>query len=67
MTTIWGRYMDRKPEKVDTLSPREAQRCFGEYLLAFGALRGQHNYKKWKLWMGRLKDEPSDREYYGNE
>ena len=50
--TIWGRYKDGKPEKIDTCSKSDAGRMLGEYRLAFG--------NDWKLWAGRKKDEPSD-------
>jgi hypothetical protein len=63
--TIWGRYEGHKPEKIDNIPKHDVQRCLGEYMLAFGAMRGQHAYKKWKLWIGRMKDEPSDHDYYG--
>lgn len=64
---IWGRYEGRKPEKIDDIPKHDVQRCLGEYMLAFGAMRGQHAHKKWKLWIGRMKDEPGNREYYGEE
>lgn len=50
---IWGRYEDRKPEKVDDIPKHDVYRCLHEYKLAFG--------KGWTLWVGRLKDEPNTR------
>jgi hypothetical protein len=66
MTTIWGRYLDHKPERICECPQKELAHDFNNYVLAFGAFRGQHNYRKWKLWTGRLKDEPSDKDYYGD-
>ncbi len=62
--TIWGRYEGRKPERIDDIPKHDVQRCLYEYALAFGALPGQSSYKKWKLWIGRMKDEPSDQTYW---
>ena len=60
--SIWGRYLNNKPEKVDDIPKNDVGRCLHEYMLAFGAMPGQSNYKKWKLWIGRLKDEPCERD-----
>lgn len=66
MTTIWGRYEGRKPERICECPKRDLGHDFHNYMLAFAAYPGQHAHRKWKLWTGRLKDEPSDREYYGD-
>lgn len=55
---IWGRYLGGKPEKIDDIPKHDVQRCLYEYKMAFGALPGQHAHGKWKLWIGRMKDEP---------
>jgi len=62
---IWGKYEGHKPEKIDDIPKHDVQRCLHEYKLAYGALPGQRFHKAWKLWLGRMKDEPSNREYYG--
>lgn len=64
MTTIWGRYLDRKPEKICTCPESDLAHDFYNYQLAFAALPGQHNHKKWKLWTGRMKDEPRNENGY---
>lgn len=55
---IWGRYRNNPPEKIDNIPKHDVQRCLYEYMMAFGALPGQHAHKDWKLWTGRRKDEP---------
>lgn len=44
---IWGRYCDHQPEKVDE---GDSLYLLREYRMAFG--------REWKLWRGRLSDEP---------
>jgi hypothetical protein len=56
---IWGRYENKPPEKIDDIPKREVNRMLYEYKMAFAALPGQHSHDKWKLWIGRRKDEPS--------
>jgi hypothetical protein len=55
---IWGKYGNQTPEKIDTAPKHDAQRMLREYNLAFGCFRGGPHEKKWKLWLGRRKDEP---------
>lgn len=52
---IWGRYLNKQPEKIDDIPKHDVQRCLHEYMMAFG--------KDWKLWIGRRKDEPKNDEY----
>jgi len=61
---IWGRYQNKEPELIDTCSKSEAEYMLYNYLMAFGALPGQHAHKDWKLWLGRKKDEPRKENYY---
>lgn len=52
MISIWGKYKDGKPERLDQASSdREAMRLLGEYQLAFG--------KDWSIWKGKKAAEPT--------
>lgn len=47
---IWGKYQGRT-EKIDEFtSKKEAERCLGEYQMAYGV--------NWKLWLGKKSEEP---------
>ena len=51
--SIWGRYLDNEPEKVDSAhSQNSAEYLAAEYKLAFG--------RDWKVWAGRKDQEPKD-------
>ena len=51
--SIWGRYQNRQPEKIDQANNRkEAFYLAGEYRMAFGP--------SWTIWPGRKSDEPPD-------
>jgi len=49
--SIWGRYLDNQPEKIDSAHSKSgAAYLEAQYRLAFG--------KDWKVWAGRLDQEP---------
>ncbi len=52
---IWGRLENSEPEKIDTVAKADANYLVSEYRLAFGP--------KWKIWVGRKKDEPRERQW----
>jgi hypothetical protein len=57
--SIWSRYLNHKPERIDSAKNQEdANYLLYQYKLAFGALPGQPAHGKWKLWTGRKCDEP---------
>jgi len=53
--TIWGKYKNGVPEKIDSGSVRDIPYLLREYALAFG--------RDWVLWAGRKSDDPTKGEY----
>ena len=58
---IWYRYEGKEPEKIDQCSRSDVAYLLQEYALAFGLMKGQHRYKKDKVWAGSRRDEPKER------
>ena len=52
--TIWGKYKNGVPEKIDSGSVRDIPYLLREYALAFG--------RDWVLWAGRKSDDPTRKE-----
>jgi hypothetical protein len=61
MPTIWGKYKEKAVERIDGFdSMREARAMLYEYMMAFAALPGQHEYGNWRLWIGKKYPVPQE-------
>ena len=62
MPTIWGKYKNLPPERIDQAKTQaKVEYLLGEYRLAFGACPGQPFAKDWMLWIGKKTEVPDGR------